>query len=111
MSARSEAMVTLTEAAALLGVHYMTAYRYVRTGRLPAIKDGAEWRVRAADVSDLMAAANRSRQPPAAEGAGMGRAARTAAAAPTGPTGPRSAWWPATRPAPGPSSRPPCRRA
>ena len=28
--------LTLQEAADLLGVHYMTAYRYVRTGRLPA---------------------------------------------------------------------------
>ena len=75
MSARSTAMVTLTEAAALLGVHYMTAYRYVRTGRLPAIKDGSEWRVRAADVADLMAAASRSRQAAAPNGAGLGRPA------------------------------------
>ena len=27
---------TLPEVAEKLGVHYMTAYRYVRTGRLPA---------------------------------------------------------------------------
>ena len=37
--------ITLTEAAERLGVHYMTAYRYVRTGRLPATKVGSEWRV------------------------------------------------------------------
>lgn len=37
--------VTLNEAAERLGVHYMTAYRYVRTGRLAASKVGAEWQV------------------------------------------------------------------
>ena len=35
--------LTLTEAAEELGVHYMTAYRYVRTGRLPAEKAGGQW--------------------------------------------------------------------
>jgi len=30
--------LTLHEAAELLGVHYMTAYRYVRLGLLPAVK-------------------------------------------------------------------------
>jgi excisionase family DNA binding protein len=37
--------ISLAEAAERLGVHYMTAYRYVRTGRLEAVKDGAEWQV------------------------------------------------------------------
>jgi excisionase family DNA binding protein len=37
--------VTLQEAADLLGVHYMTAYRYVRLGLLPAAKVGSVWRV------------------------------------------------------------------
>ncbi len=36
--------VTLHDAADLLGVHYMTAYRYVRTGRLPAVREGGQWR-------------------------------------------------------------------
>jgi excisionase family DNA binding protein len=45
--------VTLHEAADLLGVHYMTAYRYVRTGRLRAVKDGVQWRVDVADVAKL----------------------------------------------------------
>ena len=31
----------LRECAERLGVHYMTAYRYVRTGMLPATKVGA----------------------------------------------------------------------
>ena len=44
------ASVSLQEAADQLGVHYMTAYRYVRHGLLPAEKVGATWRVAAADV-------------------------------------------------------------
>src|SRR4051794_24303279 len=44
-------MLTLAEAAERLGVHYMTAYRYVRTGRLPAHKVGIEWRVDPADLT------------------------------------------------------------
>ncbi len=36
-------LLTLHEAADRLGVHYMTAYRYVRTGRLPATKVGSQW--------------------------------------------------------------------
>lgn len=46
-------LITLQEAADELGVHYMTAYRYVRTGRLHAVKDGAEWRVDPADLRSL----------------------------------------------------------
>jgi excisionase family DNA binding protein len=48
-NARSEgdgvASVNLKQAAALLGVHYMTAYRYARQGRLTALREGTEWRV------------------------------------------------------------------
>lgn len=42
--------LTLREAAEQLGVHYMTAYRYVRLGKLAAHKVGAEWRVEQADL-------------------------------------------------------------
>ncbi len=42
--------ISLAEAAERLGVHYMTAYRYVRTGRLQAVKDGAEWQVEEQEV-------------------------------------------------------------
>jgi excisionase family DNA binding protein len=48
-------VVTLQEAADLLGVHYMTAYRYVRLGLLPAEKVGATWRVATADVASMRA--------------------------------------------------------
>lgn len=60
----------LQEAAERLGVHYMTAYRYVRLGLLPARKDGAEWRVRLADLETFRAnprPAGRTRRAPWAE--------------------------------------------
>ncbi|HSI92293.1 MAG TPA: B12-binding domain-containing protein [Jiangellaceae bacterium] len=44
--------IDLREAAQRLGVHYMTAYRYVRMGRLPATQDGGRWVV---DPKDLKA--------------------------------------------------------
>lgn len=49
-------MLTLPEAAEELGVHYMTVYRYVRTGRLPALKEGAEYRVSRSDLREFTAA-------------------------------------------------------
>jgi excisionase family DNA binding protein len=52
--------ITLQEAAARLDVHYMTAYRYVRTGRLPARQEGMRWTVA---VSDLEALQHASRRP------------------------------------------------
>jgi MerR family transcriptional regulator, light-induced transcriptional regulator len=42
--------VTLLEAADQLGVHYMTAYRYVRTGQLDAHKHGSQWVVSQRDL-------------------------------------------------------------
>ncbi len=44
--------LSLQQAAELLGVHYMTVYRYVRLGKLPARKQGSVWRV---DEVDLVA--------------------------------------------------------
>jgi len=43
-------VMTLQEAAAALGVHYMTAYRYVRLGLLPAVKVGGSWQVSTSDL-------------------------------------------------------------
>jgi excisionase family DNA binding protein len=45
-----DAELTLHEAAEQLGVHYMTAYRYVRLGLLPARKEGGSWQVRSVDL-------------------------------------------------------------
>lgn len=62
--------VSLREAAEILGVHYMTAYRHVRTGRIPARRVGGEWRIRRADL-----------QPPPVDEAGPRRRGRGPAAA------------------------------
>jgi excisionase family DNA binding protein len=63
--ASADPPLTLTETAARLGVHYMTAYKYVRTGRLEAHKSGQEWLVRPQDL----AAFERAQQAPRARGA------------------------------------------
>ncbi len=47
--------LSLRESAERLGVHYMTAYRYVRTGMLPATKSGSEWRVAEDDLEAFVA--------------------------------------------------------
>lgn len=70
--------ISLTDAAERLGVHYMTAYRYVRTGRLPATKVGAEWRVSVADIDAMRTGESGAAGvggPPAA-GPGKGRRRR-----------------------------------
>lgn len=41
----ADTVLTLQQAADELGVHYMTAYRYVRLGQLEAYKVGGGWRV------------------------------------------------------------------
>lgn len=45
--------VSLSDAAERLGVHYMTVYHYVRTGRLPAERHGATWSVALSDLAAL----------------------------------------------------------
>ncbi len=42
--------LSLHEVAERLGVHYMTAYRYLRTGQLVARREAGEWRVRSQDL-------------------------------------------------------------
>ncbi len=51
--------MSLNEAAQRLGVHYMTVYHYVRTGRLPAERQGATWSVALEDLELLRAAPSR----------------------------------------------------
>jgi MerR family transcriptional regulator, light-induced transcriptional regulator len=53
----------LDEAARLLGVHYQTAYRWVRNGALPAMKVAGEYRLRETDVRGL-AERRRAPKPP-----------------------------------------------
>jgi len=45
--------LNLKQVARLLDVHYMTVYRYVRHGRLPARREGANWMVDRADAEAL----------------------------------------------------------
>lgn len=45
--------ISLRAAAEQLGLHYMTVYRYVRTGRLAATKNGGQWFADPADVAAL----------------------------------------------------------
>jgi excisionase family DNA binding protein len=42
--------ISIEEAADHLGVHYMTIYRYVRIGRLPAERRAGRWRIRPEDL-------------------------------------------------------------
>ena len=48
--------LTLQEAADALGVHYMTAYRYVRLGLIEAAKVGSAWQVPRSEVDRLLVA-------------------------------------------------------
>lgn len=49
--------LNLKQVARLLDVHYMTAYRYVRQGRLPARREGQVWLVEPADLEVFRTAA------------------------------------------------------
>ena len=53
--------ITLQEAADRLNVHYMTAYRYIRTGRLPARQEGMRWTVAVSDLDALQQGGRRKR--------------------------------------------------
>lgn len=53
--------IGLEDVAQRLGVHYMTAYRYVRTGLLPARQDGGRWWVEPADLDAFVADRSRPR--------------------------------------------------
>jgi excisionase family DNA binding protein len=52
--------LTLQEAADELGVHYMTAYRYVRLGLLDAAKRGGTWKVEQSAIDAFRAGSDRS---------------------------------------------------
>jgi excisionase family DNA binding protein len=81
-SPADDRLLTLHEAADRLGVHYMTVYRRVRLGMLPAHKVGGSWRIEPADL--------------VGERAGAHPAARTTAAPPssasTASPGRRAPW-------------------
>ncbi len=53
----------LTEAARVLGVHYQTAYGWVRNGALPAVKVGKTYRVGRAELDRFASRRNNGRPP------------------------------------------------
>lgn len=65
-------LIGLPEAAEILGVHYMTAYRYVRTGRLPATSVGGVWQI---DPDDVLAAVGAAPVPRRVQGGSRSKAA------------------------------------
>ncbi len=81
--------MTLQEAADQLGVHYMTAYRYIRQGRLPATREGAEWRIRAVDLQALRSPSAKRARRGAARSRADGKALEQRMLAGDGP----GAWW------------------
>lgn len=64
-------LLNLKQAAARLGVHYMTAYRYVRQGLLAGERVGTEWRV---SEEALVSFTNRRRAPSGPVGPATGSA-------------------------------------
>ena len=56
----ADEVLTLHEAAEELGVHYMSAYRYVRLGLLDAVKRGGVWNVQRSAVEAFRAGSDRS---------------------------------------------------
>ncbi len=61
--------MTLLEAADELGVHYMTIYRYVRTGKLPATRVGGGWQVDPDDLARMKPVGPRRPRKPVARAA------------------------------------------
>lgn len=61
--------IELADAAERLGVHYQTAYRWVREGRLPAVRVRGRYQILPADIDALVAA----REAPRPAGPSVGR--------------------------------------
>jgi excisionase family DNA binding protein len=62
MDCEADGTIDLETAARLLGVHYQTAYRWVRTGFLPAVKEPGGYRLAPADV-EAVATLRTARRP------------------------------------------------
>lgn len=56
-------LLNLKQVARHLGVHYMTAYRYVRHGRLPARQVGSNWFVDIRDLEEFQAEPSPTTEP------------------------------------------------
>jgi len=73
MSGEPETMLELQSAADALGVHYQTAYRWVRSGRLPAQLVGGKYLVSSHDIAEVTASRNRPQAPAAPSAARLVR--------------------------------------
>jgi excisionase family DNA binding protein len=71
----TDAVLTLQEVADELGVHYMTAYRYVRLGVLEASKSGGVWQVERSALDRYRDQAAAARDGSAGKSGGRGRKA------------------------------------
>ena len=71
--------LSLQEVADLLDVHYMTAYRYVRTGRLVAERRGKHWYVPRSSIAALREASAPGRKQPGGPSSRRNYAAELAA--------------------------------
>lgn len=69
MSGMPKKPYSLQQAADKLGVHYMTVYRYVRTGKLFATRVGGAWQVDPDDLAQMKSAVLHSSRDPAARAA------------------------------------------
>ncbi len=85
-------LLNLKQVARALDVHYMTAYRYVRQGRLPATRAGNVWLVAPADVEALARAGRPTATRPGTP-ASPARPAGEAAAGQAATTDERRADW------------------
>jgi excisionase family DNA binding protein len=61
-----EKSLTLQQAANKLGVHYMTIYRYVRIGKLPATRVGGAWQIDPDDLAQTKSALSHNSNNPVA---------------------------------------------
>ena len=52
---RDRELMTVREVASYLNCHYMTVYKLVRTGDLPAFRLGSDWRFRRSDLEKWIA--------------------------------------------------------
>ncbi|MFC0081225.1 B12-binding domain-containing protein [Aciditerrimonas ferrireducens] len=83
---RGGATLTLQEAADRLGVHYMTAYRYLRTGRLNASWRDGRWWVPAGELEALAEELARRPAPGRRPGSVRGRTDQPPAGRPVDPS-------------------------
>ncbi len=52
--AKIKEIMTVKEVAEFLGVHPMTIYKYVRQGKIPGFKIGADWRFNKMSIEKWM---------------------------------------------------------